>query len=390
MSPSFIRLTRGRYQLQRAVPKGLQDVARKRLWTSPGGKTHHEAQRRLSGFLKATDDEIQRLSQLITRELGVEELTDSLPTLYDLEDPEVVDLLEEGAFVAYDKGWMSRDQAERYRRVLHGVEEPSDHVTTTGLLDMAVALKSPSPQTLLAWQKHLAAFLEHAGLVYPSSTTKEHALAYRTHLLRLVSPATAKTRLAYLSGLFSVLAEARGEASHAFTGVAKRIKTTRTVKEVVEVRTPSHPPLLLLFFTGARLAEIAGLRAVDLQEDRILIRPNKLRPLKTAASTREIPIHPKLVEVVADLRRKGSGGGHLFQGLYSEQHQRWGVGLQDVCKRECGVSPKGLRDRAATVLRGHGLNEAVAARLLGHTPSWVTASYGGVPWDKLVEAVALL
>jgi integrase len=182
----------------------------------------------------------------------------------------------------------------------------------------------------------------------------------------------------------------KGVASHAFTGVAKRIKTTRTVKEVVEVRTPSHPPLLLLFFTGARLAEIAGLRAVDLQEDRILIRPNKLRPLKTAASTREIPIHPKLVEVVADLRRKGSGGGHLFPGLYSEQHQRWGVGLQDVCKRECGVSPKGLRDRAATVLRSHGLNEAVAARLLGHTPSWMTAQYGGVPWEKLVEAVALL
>ncbi len=80
----------------------------------------------------------------------------------------------------------------------------------------------------------------------------------------------------------------------------------------------------------------------------------------------------------------------LLCGLYSEQHQRWGMGLQDLCKRECGVSPKGLRDRAATVLRSHGLNETVAARLLGHTPSWVTASYGGVPWEKLVEAVALL
>ena len=229
------------------------------------------------------------------------------------------------------------------------------------------------------------------GPVGPATVfARQLALAYRTHLLRLVSPATAKTRLAYLSGLFSVLAEARGEESHALTGVAKRIKTTRTIKEVVEVRTPTHPALLLLFFSGARLAEIAGLRAMDLQEDRILIRPNKLRPLKTAASTREIPIHPTLVEVVAELRRKASGGGHLFPGLYSEQHQRWGMGLQDVCRRECGVSPKGLRDRAATVLRSHGLNEAVAARLLGHTPSWITASYGGVPWEKLVEAVALL
>jgi len=35
-----------------------------------------------------------------------------------------------------------------------------------------------------------------------------------------------------------------------------------------------------LYFTGARLAEIAGLQAEDLLEDRILIRPNEFRLLK--------------------------------------------------------------------------------------------------------------
>ena len=132
--------------------------------------------------------------------------------------------------MAAKEGWMDREETLRYRRVLHGVEEPSDHVTTTALLEMTASLKSPSPQTRLAWEKQLSAFLEHGGLVYPSSATREHALAYRNHLLKLVSPATAKTRLAYLSGLFSVLAEQRGEETHAFTGVAKRIKTTRPVK----------------------------------------------------------------------------------------------------------------------------------------------------------------
>ena len=35
-----------------------------------------------------------------------------------------------------------------------------------------------------------------------------------------------------------------------------------------------------LYFTGARLTEIAGLQAEDLDEDRIFIRPNELRPLE--------------------------------------------------------------------------------------------------------------
>jgi integrase len=354
---------------------------------SKGERNHHEAQRRLSGFLRATYEEIQRLSQITTRELGVEELTDSQPTLYDLKDPELVEALDEGAGVAIENGWMSREQGDRYRRVLHGVEEPSEHVTTAALLDMAVALKSPSPQTRLAWEKQLSAFLEHAGLVYPSSASREHALACRTHLLRLVSPATAKTRLAYLSGLFSVLAEHRGEETHAFTGVAKRITVTRPVKEVVELRRPKHPALLLLWFTGARLAEVAGLRTEDLLDDRILTRPHKALPLKTAASAREIPLHPELVEVVSGLpRRKGL----IWPELHHPDSMRWGLPLQDRWRRECGCSPKGLRDRAVSVLRSAGLNEAVAARLLGHTPSWMTASYGGVPWEKLVEAVALL
>jgi hypothetical protein len=55
-----------------------------------------------------------------------------------------------------------------------------------------------------------------------------------------------------------------------------------------------------------------------------------------------------------------------------------------------GVSPKGLRDRAVITLGAAGLNEALAARLLGHAPLWMTAQYGGVPWKKLEEAVALL
>ena len=208
-------------------------------------------------------------------------------------------------------------------------------------------------------------------------------------------PSSAKTRLAYLSGLWSVLHELRPDLPHIFEGLNKRIKVARPRKQEVAIADPDKwhgnrdyvDILRLLYFTGARLAEVTGLCSEDILEDRIIIRPNDLRPLKTSSSEREIPLHPCLEEVAERLRTKD---GFLWPSQYQARHNRWGVNLSKPSKQITGVSPKGLRDRAVTVLRAEGLNEAVAARLLGHTPAWMTASYGAVPWEKLVEAVALL
>lgn len=82
--------------------------------------------------------------------------------------------------------------------------------------------------------------------------------------------------------------------------------------------------------------------------------------------------------------------GFLWPAPYQARHNLWGVNLSKPSKQITGVRPKGLRDRAGTVLRAEGLNEAVAARLLGYMPAWMSASYGAVPWEKLVEAEALL
>ena len=142
-----------------------------------------------------------------------------------------------------------------------------------------------------------------------------------------------------------------------------------------------------LFFTGARLAEIAGLQSEDLLEDRILIRPNKLRPLKTSSSERSIPIHPRLTFFAGDLREKK---GFLWPAQYQEPNKRWGVNLSKPCRKIVGITPKSFRDRAATVLRRNNMNEAVVVALLGHTPNSISMSYGAVPWSELKRAVKLL
>ena len=63
---------------------------------------------------------------------------------------------------------------------------------------------------------------------------------------------------------------------------------------------------------------------------------------------------------------------------------------QSLVKKIVGVTPKGFRDRAATVLRSNNMNEAVVVALLGHTPNSISMAYGATPWKELKRAVKLL
>ena len=154
----------------------------------------------------------------------------------------------------------------------------------------------------MSWRSALDDFLAHAAVTHPTSATTQHAVAYRSWLLARLSPSTVKTRLAFLSGLWSVLCELRPDCAHVFQGLNKRIKVVKPRKPEVTLTDPSQwqgsseqmEIFWFLYFTGARLAEIAGLQAEDLREDRILIRPNNSRLLKTEASERSIPLHQRL------------------------------------------------------------------------------------------------
>ena len=196
----------------------------------------------------------------------------------------------------------------------------------------------------------------------------------------------------YLSGLWSILEEVKPGSTHIFKGLAKRIKVVRSDKdaEVLPIERWSGsiyvPVFKILYYTGARLSEIAGMKAEDLLEDRILIRPNAERSLKTSASEREIPMHLKLAELVAPLRSRQGFVWPQLQG----SNGRWGHNLSKPCKAITGVNPHGLRHRAATRLREMNFNEATVGKLLGHEPVSITASYGSVPWSRLIEAVNAL
>jgi len=384
---SHIYKARQSYVLQRAVPSDVRQVVCKATWKEPGGKTLNEARARLPGFLARTDREIAIARGEL--QLTPDEQIDRLPLTTDLKDPVMQELLLEGARIDPD---LTQAQRERMAAVVTGDLIPDPVYTAEDLIAIATKLKQPAKRTRESWCKQLDLFMQFCGAGSPLSCTKDQAAAYRTHLLERVSPNTTKTTLNYLSGLWSILEEVKPCSDHIFKGLAKRIKVVRSGKDAqvmpVELWAGSIyvPVFKILYYTGARLSEIAGLKADDLLDDRILIRPNTERSLKTTASDREIPLHPRLKELVNPLR---SRQGFIWPQLQGSGG-RWGHNLSKPCKAITGVNPHGLRHRAATRLREMNFNEATVGKLLGHEPVSITASYGSVPWSRLIEAVNAL
>ena len=388
-----MRKARNGYQLQRGVPKDVQPVIGKTIWVQAAGSTYRVAQRLSAAFAAKTDRLIAEARNEVS--LSADELIDSVSQRLDLSDPEIVEALLTGCDVELEAGSITPEQEHRYRAILKGEEQPRDHLSKEELIQQAKALKSPAARTEMSWKSALDDFLAHAAVTYPTSATRQHAIAYRSFLLARLSPSTVKTRLAFLCGLWSILCELRPDSNHVFKGLNARIKVVKSRKPEVIIADPSVwngsdekiEIFKFLYFTGARLAEIAGLQAEDLQDDRILIRPNESRPLKTDSSERSIPIHPRLKPLSIELRQKK---GFLWPGQYQELNKRWGVNLSKPCKKIVGVTPKGFRDRAATILRENNMNEAVVVALLGHAPNSISMAYGATPWRELQRAVKLL
>ena len=381
---SHIYKARQSYVLQRAVPSGVRQVVCKATWKEGVGKTLNEARARLPAFLARTDKEIAiARGQLL---LTVDEQIDRIPLIADLDDPELQEMLQLGA---EEDPELSQAQRERMIAVVKGELIPEPIYTASDLIAIATKLKQPAKRTRDSWSTQLDLFMQFCSVGSPLSCTKQNAAAYRTYLLERVSPNTAKTTLNYLSGLWSILEEVKPGTDHIFRGLAKRIKVVK--KRRIECVNPIEqwsgsiyvPFFKVLYYTGARLSEVAGLMAEDVLEDRILIRSNPERSLKTSASERQIPIHAELVDIVAPLR---SSQGFIWPQLQNSDG-RWGHNLSKPCKTVTGVNPHALRHRAATSLREKNFNEATVGKLLGHEPSNVTGGYGSVPWQRLVDAV---
>lgn len=407
--PSYIVRMRQSYALQRSVPRDLQKVLGKRLFKEPGGATLSEARARVPAFLARTDAEIKgaRGGHLTPQEQLIQ--TGPVPGY----SPQV--LVEEmfQTVSHYKDDGTPNPEFENLMALASAVQDgkAGQMLTTQALLYARRQDRQPAGRTYEGWDKALKNFMAFTEKEMPFQCTRADAVAYKDHLVGRTSRATAKTQLAYLSGLWTTLVEKQGDTQeHIFKGLpgtldettkekalkaaqAKRNRSFEPPIPITEWRDSKYTDVFkLLYFTGARLAEIAALRVEDIHEDHISVEWQDERSLKTANSVRDIPLHPSLTELVSHLKVQVSEG-HLWPQLKSVKEIdgseviRWGHNLSKPCRSITGNKPKDFRDRFADQLRGHDFNQVNIQRLMGHSANDTNSSYGGLNWDKYQQMI---
>lgn len=139
---------------------------------------------------------------------------------------------------------------------------------------------------------------------------------------------------------------------------------------------------LIGLFSGARLEEIAKLRAADVRQTAgtwvFDITANEAGRVKEAASNRTVPIHSELVALGlidhAEAIRK-AGGGALWpelsrgglDGKFSHNLTKWFTRyLDEMGIRAEGLSFHSFRHSVGSALHAAGVSESTAADILGH------------------------
>jgi integrase len=169
---------------------------------------------------------------------------------------------------------------------------------------------------------------------------------------------------------------------------------------------------LLALFTGARLGELAGLKASDVVEDAsvgtvcIYITPDAKagRRLKTKQSARAIPVHAQLIDVgfitfvAVEAKARGEHAwlypqvapGTTGARTFSQWFGRY-IGAQGVI--DTAKVFHSFRHNFTDALRVAGVSDDVSRALVGHTQGGVHGRYGAKDMaaryrHKLAEAVA--
>ena len=159
--PSYVYKARQGYVLQRAVPTGIRAVIGRAKFKEPG-RTLQEVRARVPAFIARTNQEIAIARGQL--QLSADEHIDRIPQTFNLQDPDEVDAVLEGARVAPD---LSDAQRERMAAVVKGQLIPEPPYSAQDLIGIATKLKQPAKRMHESWCKQLDLFLQFCGASSP-------------------------------------------------------------------------------------------------------------------------------------------------------------------------------------------------------------------------------
>lgn len=283
-----------------------------------------------------------------------------------------------------------------------------------------------APRTVDQWKGALVSLRQHVGHDDARLITKQDARAWVAARQEAgTSATTIANRLVGLQGIWTwgMEAEELLRGPNPFAKLAprapRRAEATRVGYDDAEARTillaaRAEAGALrwlpwLLAFTGARISEIADLRARDVRQDGgtwiMDVVPLPYRRLKNGGSQRMLPIHPAIVaEGFLDYAAALPPAGPLFPdvaadktgarlGNVQEAHQRWmrgPLGIKDKRKAPAHSWRHRIEDECRKVRMPTEAQDA----LTGHkNPRNAGAGYGrgwrGMPAELLEEVARI-
>ena len=226
--------------------------------------------------------------------------------------------------------------------------------------------------------------------------TRQDANAYRDSLLPVMAPnSVARYKSTLNAALNWYIKETGIDWTSPFAGLlikgAGSSKTDRhplndeqveQLKEVFQDDLVTNALFVILRDTGARVAEVAGLRVTDcnIDEGYIQITPTAWRRLKNAPSERSVPLSPETVKILQSLITEKDREAPIFERYTRPRGMDLVSAMMMKRFRKIITDKKltmhSLRHRMKDKLRNTGCPEAISMAILGHGTNTVAANYG--------------
>ena len=267
---------------------------------------------------------------------------------------------------------------------------------------------TPKPNTLAGYSAIWKRFAKWAGaqeLTYLHEVDKKRGQNYMGDVLGSgVTERTYGAHLKFLRSLFTVLKDQAGIVENPFDGLTVPELQTQsreafTAQELATICAGAAGDWRYLvgigIYTGLRLTDAAHLKWENIG-DRITVQPAKVARRKKDGTV-EIPIHPVLAGLLAELRevRGGADKGHLFPDFVkaykadrASVSAAFGALLTTLgivtTAEEAGIQRKrraalrgfhSLRHSFVSLCAMNGVPQATTQKLVGHSSAEMTQLY---------------
>tara|TARA_B100001778_G_scaffold4470_2_gene3826 strand:+ start:8615 stop:9406 length:792 start_codon:yes stop_codon:yes gene_type:complete len=240
-----------------------------------------------------------------------------------------------------------------------------------------------APSTYLYWQKSIKPIAD----LDTQEVTKATARKYRVQSLQSMSENTVLRRIAYLKsiwtkGLYWELLSGTNPWQHAADGLIKKDREPEYHPWEFYEPYHEHPWFRILWYTGARIAEVAALDPKNIVMNasipyvNFVNQPN--RKLKNPSSKRKVPLHPSTWDYIEDFKPT--------KMTYNHGH-RWSYDFGQRLGLPHGIAAHTLRHSFTTMCRDQGVEEYFIDIFTGHAKQSVTSRYGRTHFKILKDIV---